>query len=337
MKVALVTGVTGQDGYYLTKLLLEKGYKVVGLVRRNSRYDLREFISEIGNENFLIEIGDLTDISSIINVLKKYDICEFYNLAAQSHVGISFTNPLSSTDINAMGVINCLEAIRLINKDIKFYQASSSELYGDTVEEFQNEKTPFRPRSPYGCSKLFSFAITKNYREAYDMFSSNGILFNHESPRRSINFVTRKVTSTFAKINSGIESKLEIGNLNAKRDWGYAKDYVEMMWRILNHNKPDDFVIASGEVYTVRNLIELAAKYFNYDIKWEGEGINEIGYDNKTNQKLVVVNPDHFRPAEVEYLRGDYSKAKKLLKWEPKTSFEELIEIMCEHDKKIFS
>ena len=337
MKIALVTGVTGQDGYYLTKLLLEKGYKVVGLVRRNSRYDLREFISEIGNENFLIEIGDLTDISSIINVLKKYDICEFYNLAAQSHVGISFTNPLSSTDINAMGVINCLEAIRLINKDIKFYQASSSELYGDTVEEFQNEKTPFRPRSPYGCSKLFSFAITKNYREAYDMFSSNGILFNHESPRRSINFVTRKVTSTFAKINSGIESKLEIGNLNAKRDWGYAKDYVEMMWRILNHNKPDDFVIASGEVYTVRNLIELAAKYFNYDIKWEGEGINEIGYDNKTNQKLVVVNPDHFRPAEVEYLRGDYSKAKKLLKWEPKTSFEELIEIMCEHDKKIFS
>ena len=337
MKIALVTGVTGQDGYYLTKLLLEKDYKVVGLVRRNSRYDLREFISEIGNENFFIEIGDLTDISSIINVLKKYDICEFYNLAAQSHVGISFTNPLSSTDINAMGVINCLEAIRLTNKDIKFYQASSSELYGDTVEEFQNEKTPFRPRSPYGCSKLFSFAITKNYREAYDMFSSNGILFNHESPRRSINFVTRKVTSTFAKINSGIESKLEIGNLNAKRDWGYAKDYVEMMWRILNHNKPDDFVIASGEVYTVRNLIELAAKYFNYDIKWEGEGINEIGYDHKTNKKLVVVNPDHFRPAEVEYLRGDYSKAKKILKWEPKTSFQQLIEIMCEHDKNLFS
>ena len=337
MKIALVTGVTGQDGYYLTKLLLEKDYKVVGLVRRNSRYDLREFISEIGNENFLIEIGDLTDISSIINVLKKYDICEFYNLAAQSHVGISFTNPLSSTDINAMGVINCLEAIRLINKDIKFYQASSSELYGDTVEEFQNEKTPFRPRSPYGCSKLFSFAITKNYREAYDMFSSNGILFNHESPRRSINFVTRKVTSTFAKINSGIESKLEIGNLNAKRDWGYAKDYVEMMWRILNHNKPDDFVIATGEVYTVRYMIELTAKYFNYDIRWEGDGIDEIGYDYKTNQKLVVVNPDYFRPAEVEYLRGDFTKAKKMLNWEPTTSFEELIRIMCDHDKKLFS
>jgi len=337
MKTALVTGVTGQDGYYLSKLLLEKGYKVIGLVRRNSRYDLQKFSSDIGNENFLIETGDLTDISSLINILKKYDICEFYNLAAQSHVGISFTNPISSTDINAMGVINCLEAIRLINKDIKFYQASSSELYGDTVEEFQNENTPFRPRSPYGCSKLFSFAITKNYREAYDMFSSNGILFNHESPRRSINFVTRKVTSTFAKISSGMEKQLEIGNLTAKRDWGYAKDYVEMMWRILDHKTPDDFVIATGEVYTVKHMIELTAKYFDYHIRWDGEGVDEIGYDSKTNKKLVVVNPDYFRPAEVEYLRGDFTKAKKILNWEPTTSFEELIKIMCDHDKKLFS
>jgi len=337
MKTALVTGVTGQDGYYLSKLLLEKDYKVIGLVRRNSRYDLQQFIADIGDKNFIIETGDLTDISSMINVLKKYDICEFYNLAAQSHVGISFTNPISSTDINAMGVINCLEAIRLVNKDIKFYQASSSELYGDTVEEFQNENTPFSPRSPYGCSKLFSFAITKNYREAYDMFSSNGILFNHESPRRSTNFVTRKVTSTFAKINSGMEDKLEIGNLNAQRDWGYAKDYVEMMWKILDHNIPDDFVIATGEVSTVRHMIELTANYFEYDIKWDGSGIDEIGYDAKSGKKLVTVNPDYFRPAEVEYLRGDFSKAKTILKWEPKTSFEELIKIMCDHDKKLFS
>ncbi len=337
MKTALVTGVSGQDGYYLSKLLLEKNYKVIGLVRRNSRYDLQQFVTDIGNKNFILETGDLTDISSIISVLKKYDICEFYNLAAQSHVGISFTNPISTTDINSMGVVNCLEAIRLIDKDIKFYQASSSELYGDTVEEFQDENTPFRPRSPYGCSKLFSFAITKNYREAYNMFTSNGILFNHESPRRSINFVTRKVTSTFAKINSGMENKLDIGNLDAKRDWGYAKDYVEMMWRILDHNTPDDFVIATGEVFTVRQMIEMTAHYFEYDIKWDGKGIDEIGYDSKSGKKLVVVNPDHFRPSEVEYLRGDFSKAKEILKWEPKTSFEQLIKIMCDHDKKLFS
>ena len=336
MKTALVTGVTGQDGYYLSKLLLEKKYKVIGLVRRNSRYDLQKFIADINNKNFIVEIGDLTDLSSIISILKKYDICECYNLAAQSHVGISFTNPISSTDINAMGTLNCLEAIRFTNKDIKFYQASSSELYGDTVTEFQNEETPFSPRSPYGCSKLFSFAITKNYREAYDMFSTNGILFNHESPRRSINFVTRKVTSSFAKIRSGKQDILQIGNLDAQRDWGYAKDFVEMIWKIVNHDTPDDFVIATGEVHSVRHLVELAGSFFDYNIEWKGKGINEVGYDTKTNKKLVVVNPNHFRPAEIEYLRGDFTKAKKLLNWKPKTSFKQLIELMCEHDQKIF-
>ena len=336
MKTALVTGVSGQDGYYLSRLLLQKGYKVVGLFRRNSRYDLREFQKEINNENFFAEIADLTDLSSLINVLKKYDVEEFYNLAAQSHVGISFTNPISSTEINATGTLNCLEAIRLVNEEIRFYQASSSELYGDTEAEFQDENTVFKPRSPYGCSKLFAYSITKNYREAYNMFSSNGILFNHESPRRSVNFVTRKVTSSFAKIYHNNLDILEIGNLNAKRDWGYAKDYVEMIWRILNHTEPDDFVIATGKVFSVKYMIEIAGNYFGYDIKWEGSGVDEIGYDVKSGRKLVKVNSKHFRPAEVEYLRGDFSKAKQILGWEPQTTFDELIKIMCEHDKKLF-
>ena len=229
-----------------------------------------------------------------------------------------------------------LESIRLINKKIKFYQASSSELFGDTTEKFQNEQSPFQPRSPYGCAKLFAFAITKNYREAYGIFASNGILFNHESPRRSINFVTRKVTSSFAKIRNNKLDCLEIGNLDAKRDWGYAKDFVEMIWKMLQHDKPDDFVIATGEVHSVRDMIEVVSKYFDYEIEWKGEGLNEIGIDKKTQNVLVRVNPNHFRPAEVSYLRGSYSKAENQLNWKPKTSFEELMHIMCEADARKF-
>ena len=336
MKTALVTGLTGQDGYYLTKFLLEKNYNVIAIARRNSRYDFNKLKSDINNTNFNIEIADLNDLPSLINIIKNKPIEEVYNLAAQSHVGISFTNPISTTEINGIGALNLLEAIRLINKDIKFYQASSSELFGETTEETQNEDTPFSPRSPYGCSKLFAFAITKNYREAYNMFSSNGILFNHESPRRSVNFVTRKVTSSFAKMKYNKQTHLEIGNLDAKRDWGYAKDFVEIIWKILQHNIADDFVVATGEVHSVREMIELVAKYFDFDLQWEGSGVDEVGYDKKTNKKLVTVNPTHFRPAEVSYLKGNYSKAKKELGWEPKTSFKKLINIMCKSDEEKF-
>lgn len=336
MKTAVVTGVTGQDGYYLTEFLLKKEYKVIGIARRNSRYDFNKLTNEINNKNFSIEIADLNDLSSLINIIKDNHVDEIYNLAAQSHVGISFTNPISTTEINALGTLNLLESIRLINKKIKFYQASSSELFGDTTEKFQNEQSPFHPRSPYGCAKLFAFAITKNYREAYGIFASNGILFNHESPRRSINFVTRKVTSSFAKIRNNKLDCLEIGNLDAKRDWGYAKDFVEMIWKMLQHDKPDDFVIATGEVHSVRDMIEVVSKYFDYEIEWKGEGVNEIGVDKKTQNVLVRVNPNHFRPAEVSYLRGSYSKAESELNWKPKTSFEELMHIMCEADARKF-
>jgi GDPmannose 4,6-dehydratase len=336
MKTAIVTGVTGQDGYYLTQFLLEKNYQVIGVARRNSRYDFDKLKSEINNENFSIEIADLNDLPSLIHIVKNNPVEEIYNLAAQSHVGISFTNPISTTEINATGTLNLLECIRLINKDIKFYQASSSELFGETTEKFQNEDSPFQPRSPYGCAKLFAFAITKNYREAYGMFASNGILFNHESPRRSINFVTRKVTSSFAKIKYNKLDCLQIGNLDSKRDWGYAKDFVEMMWKMLQHDKPDDFVIATGEVHSVREMIEVVSKYFDFDLEWKGEGVDEIGVDKKTNKVLVRVNPDHFRPSEVSYLRGSFSKAEQTLNWKPTTSFEQLMHLMCKSDAKKF-
>ncbi|MBN2734047.1 MAG: GDP-mannose 4,6-dehydratase [Methanomicrobiaceae archaeon] len=312
-KVALVTGLTGQDGSYLTELLLSKGYDVYGLVRRlssPSTTNIKHLLSEV---NFIQ--GDLIDQSSLDNAIYSCKPDEVYNLAAQSFVGTSWEQPVLTGEVNAIGVTRLLEAIRKNKKDAKFYQASSSEMFGKVVEMPQTEKTPFYPRSPYGISKVYSYYYTVNYRESYDMFCSNGILFNHESPRRGIEFVTRKITDSVAKISLGLASELRLGNLDAKRDWGFAGDYVKAMWMMLQHDKPDDFVIATGETHSVREFVELA--------------FSEVGLDYKD---YVVVDPKFFRPAEVNILLGDYGKAKNLLKWEPEVSFKELISMMVKSD-----
>ena len=334
MKNALITGITGQDGSYLAEFLIEKGYIVYGLVRRSSLFNrsrIEHVLAEYPNQIKLV-YGDLSDSSSLNRLLEKYPPDEIYNLGAQSHVGISFEIPEYTSDVNGLGTLRLLDAIREVGIKPKLYQASSSELYGKIVESPQTETTKFHPRSPYACSKAFAYYITQNYREAYDLFACNGILFNHESPRRSENFVTRKVTLSLAKIKYGLQDHLALGNLDAKSDWGYAKDYVEAMWLMLQQDQPDDYVIATGETHSIRELVELAAEICGYNIKWEGERMDEKGIDSKTGNILVTLDRLYLRPAEVETLCGNSSKAKKKLNWRPKTTFKELIELMVKSD-----
>jgi GDPmannose 4,6-dehydratase len=336
-KIALITGITGQDGSYLAEFLLEKGYDVHGLVRRTSlfnrgRIDDSMTAARKAGKTYELHYGDMADSSSINRILALVRPDEVYNLAAQSHVKVSFDSPESTADVDATGVLRLLEGIRSNKLDARFYQASTSELYGQVVEVPQTEKTPFYPRSPYGVAKLYGFWITKNYREAYDMHASNGILFNHESPRRGENFVTRKITLSLAKIKAGTESVLRLGNIDAKRDWGFAGDYVEMMWMMLQQPKGDDYVAATGETHTVREFIDKAAPLCGFDIEWEGAGVNEKGRDRKTGKVIVEIDPKFFRPAEVELLIGDPAKAVKQLGWKPKVKFEGLVEMMMKAD-----
>jgi len=336
MKKALITGITGQDGSYLAEFLLEKGYEVHGIHRRSS-------ISNMGRiEHILDKItlhdGDLSDSSSLIRIINIVQPDEIYNLAAQSHVQVSFDVPEYSGDVDALGVLRILEAVRILGltKKTKVYQASTSELYGKVEEIPQKETTPFHPYSPYAVAKQYGFWITKEYREAYGMFAVNGILFNHESERRGETFVTRKITLAAGRIAEGLQDHLELGNMDSLRDWGYAKDYVECMWMILQHDTPEDFVIATGEQHTVRDFTEKAFAVNGMKIRWEGTGIDEKGYDAETGKLLVSVNPQWFRPTDVDNLWGDPTKAKTVLGWNPqKTSYEELIRIMAEHDRKL--
>ncbi|ABO35604.1 GDP-mannose 4,6-dehydratase [Methanococcus maripaludis C5] len=334
MKIALITGITGQDGYFLTKLLLEKNYEIHGIVRRNSQNSLGnlDYLTNSEKEKLNIHWGDITDNLFMDSIIKKIKPDEVYHLAAQSFVGFSFENPKFTYDVNIGGTLNVVNAVKEYSSDSKVYFAATSELFGKVQEIPQKETTSFYPRSPYGVSKLAGFWTIKNYRESYDLFMSNGILFNHESEMRGPEFVTRKITLSVAKISKGIQECLELGNLDAKRDWGYAKDYVEGMWKILQHDEADDFVLSTNETYTVRNFVELAFKFAGINIMWEGCGINEVGKDSKSGKILVKVNPAFFRPAEVELLIGDHSKAKSILGWEPKTKFEELVEIMVKKD-----
>jgi len=329
--VALVSGITGQDAYYLSKFLLDKNYEIYGMYRRNST-DINERLIDLKDEINLVD-GDLTDTSSLVRILNKTKPDEIYNLAAQSFVPESWTQPIASADITGTGVLRMLEAIRLTNKDVKFYQACSSEMFGKVQDIPQTEKTKFYPRSPYGCAKVYGFDITRNYRESYDMFACSGILFNHESPKRGKQFVTRKITNTAARIKLGLQDTLELGNLDAKRDWGYAGDFVEAMYFMLQQPKPKDYVIATNETHSVREFVDEAFNLVDMPLEWEGKGLNEIGkYKDKT---IVKVNPDFYRPAEVDILLGDYSKAKKELGWEPKTKFKELVKMMVESDLKL--
>ena len=329
MKKALITGITGQDGSYLAELLLEKGYEVHGIIRRSSSINTGR-IDHI-YQNINLHYGDLTDSTNVVRVIQKVQPDEIYNLGAQSHVKVSFEMPEYTADVDAVGTLRILEAVRLLGMEdrVRIYQASTSELYGLVQETPQKETTPFYPRSPYGVAKIYGYWITKNYREAYGMYACTGILFNHESPRRGETFVTRKITRALSKISVGLQDCLYLGNLNAKRDWGHAKDFVEAMWLMLQQNEPDDYVIATGVQYSVREFVEEAAPYFGMKIVWEGEGLNEVGIDKNTGNTIIRVDSKYFRPAEVETLLGDASKAKEKLGWEPKTSFKQLVEDMC--------
>jgi GDPmannose 4,6-dehydratase len=327
-KRALITGITGQDGSYLAKFLVEKGYDVYGMYRRSST-DAFERIGDLRKKITLVE-GDVTDMSSIHRILQEVKPTEIYNLAAQSYVPDSWTQAISTANIDAIGPLNILESIKLINPKIKFYQASTSEMFGKVRENPQTEKTPFYPRSPYGVSKVFGHFITQNYRESFNLFACSGILFNHESPRRGKQFITRKVSHSVAKIKSGFQEFFEIGNLDSKRDWGFAGDYVEAMWLILQQDKPQDYVIGTGETHSVREFIEESFKVVDMPIRWEGKGIEEVG---KNGDKVVVkVSPKYYRPAEVDLLMSDPSKAKKEIGWEAKTSFKELVNMMVKSD-----
>jgi GDPmannose 4,6-dehydratase len=334
MKTAIITGVTGQDGAYLTELLLEKGYKVIGTYRRTSSVNFwrLEFLGVSQHPNLELVDYDLTDLSNSIRLLEKYQPDEVYNLAAQSFVGVSFEQPITTAEITGVGPLNLLEAIRIVNKNIRFYQASTSELYGKVQAIPQDEKTPFYPRSPYAVAKLFAHWSVVNYRESYGIFASSGILFNHESPLRGLEFVTRKITDKVAKISLGDETPLELGNIDAKRDWGFAKEYVEGMWRMLQHDTPDTFVLATNETHTVRSFVEWAFKAVNINIEWKGVEADEKGYHAETGQLLVQINPKFYRPAEVELLIGDYTKAETALGWKPQTSVEQLCKMMVESD-----
>ena len=329
MKKALITGITGQDGSYLAELLLSKGYEVHGIVRRASLINTHR-IDHI-YEKLKLHYGDLTDAVSVMGVIKDVEPCEIYNLGAQSHVKVSFKIPEYTGQVDAMGTLRVLEAVRMLGmeKDVRIYQASTSELYGDVKETPQTETTPFHPRSPYGVAKLYGYWIIKNYREAYGMHCSSGILFNHESERRGETFVTRKITRGLSRISVGMEKLLRLGNIHAKRDWGHARDYVEAMWLMLQQDKPDDYVIATGEQYSVKDFIEEAAPYFGFKLEWMGEGLDETAFDWNTKKPVIIIDPEYFRPAEVESLLGDATKAKEVLGWEPKTSFKELVEEMC--------
>ena len=328
-KVALITGITGQDGSYLAELLLEKDYEVHGIVRRSSLINTHR-IDHIYPQLHL-HYGDLTDATNLISVIKKVEPDEIYNLGAQSHVKVSFETPDYTAQVDGLGTLRVLEAVRLLGmeKKTRIYQASTSELYGEVQETPQSETTPFHPRSPYGVAKLYGYWIIKNYRESYGMHCSSGILFNHESPRRGETFVTRKITQGLSRISSGLQNCIELGNLNAKRDWGHAKDYVEAMWLMLQQDEPDDYVIATGQQYSVKEFIEEAAPIFGFNIEWMGEGLDEIGYDWGMKRTVIKVNDRYFRPAEVESLLGDATKAKEKLGWEPKITFKELVEDMC--------
>jgi len=332
MKSALITGITGQDGSYLAELLLEKGYNVYGMIRRKSKLDYGNSEHLKKDVNFIY--GDMTDPISLIAAMKISQADEVYNLAAQSFVATSWEQPIATTEMDGIGVTNILEAIRLVKPSAKFYQASTSEMFGLVQEVPQKETTPFYPRSPYGIAKLYGHWITKNYRESYDMFTSSGILFNHESPRRGKEFVTRKITDTVARIKYGIQDKLELGNLDSKRDWGFAGDYVKAMWLMLQQEKPDDYVVATGETHKIREFVDLAFKYVDIDIEWIGSGVKERGINRKTGKILIEVNPKFFRPAEVELLLGDPTKAKNQLNWERKISFVGLANMMMEEDMK---
>ena len=328
MKVALITGITGQDGSYLAELLLEKGYEVHGIVRRASLINTHRIDHIYDQIN--LHYGDLTDATNIIGVIKKVEPDEIYNLGAQSHVKVSFETPEYTGNVDGLGTLRILEAVRLLGMEdqVRIYQASTSELYGLVQEVPQKETTPFYPRSPYGVAKLYGYWIVKNYRESYGLHASSGILFNHESPRRGETFVTRKITRGLSRISTGEQDVLSLGNLDARRDWGHAKDFVEAMWLMLQQDEPDDYVIATGVQYSVRDFVEAAAPYFGMKIEWMGEGLNEVGYDWNTKRPVIKVDPKYFRPAEVESLLGDASKAKEKLGWEPKISFTELVEDM---------
>ena len=340
-KVALITGINGQDGSYLAELLLKKGYTVHGVIRRASTFN-RERIEQLysfenpARRHFILHYGDMTDSSNLIRLVNEIRPHEIYHLAAQSHVKISFQVPEYTANVDGLGTLRLLEAVRFLglDKHTRIYNASTSELFGKSKEFPQNEDTPFHPRSPYGVAKLYAHWIAKNYREAYDMFICDGILFNHESPRRGENFVTRKITLSIAKILAGKQERLHLGNLDAKRDWGYAPDFVEAMWLMLQQDGPDDFVIATGEAHSVREFIEFAFKEVGIDIEWKGSGVDEKGVDAATGKVLVEVDPKYFRPAEVDYLLGDASKAKELLGWRPKVGFEELVKLMMRGDLK---
>ena len=340
-KVALITGVTGQDGAYLSELLLKKNYEVHGIKRRassfnTSRIDHLYQDKHKENVNFFLHYGDLTDATNLIRIIQEVQPDEVYNLGAQSHVKVSFEIPEYTANSDALGTLRILEAIRILKleKKIKFYQASTSELYGKSQEVPQNEKTPFYPRSPYGVAKLYAFWIVKNYREAYGMFACNGILFNHESPIRGETFVTRKITRAAVKIKLGVQKKLYLGNLDAKRDWGHAKDYVDGMWRMLQHENAEDFVLATGKTNTIREFCNLSFHELGIKINWKGKGENEVGLDASTGKEIILIDSNYYRPSEVDLLVGDASKAKKLLDWEPQNNLNSLIKEMINSDYK---
>jgi GDPmannose 4,6-dehydratase len=341
-KKALITGITGQDGSYLAELLLEKGYDVHGVVRRASTFNrerIDHLYSDIPDSNIHTELhyGDLGDSNSLLRILAKVRPDEIYNLAAQSHVGISFDIPEYTGDVTGMGVVRFLELIRSLDLDTRFYQASSSELYGKVLENPQTETTQFYPRSPYACAKAYAFHITRNYRESYDIFACNGILFNHESPRRGKNFVTRKITYSLAAIQAGKQDVLHLGNLDARRDWGYAPEYTEGMWRMLQQDTPDDYVLATGTTVSVREFLEYCLEHIGMDFKREGEGVDEKYIDNQTGKTIVAVHPRYYRPTEVDELCGDPSKAKAKLGWEAKTDVKGLAEIMLQADLELLN
>jgi GDPmannose 4,6-dehydratase len=338
-KKALITGITGQDGSYLTELLLEKGYEVHGIIRRASTFNTARIDHlyrdpHVNGVGMYLHYGDLSDSSSINRLLEKIQPDEIYHLGAQSHVRVSFDTPEFTGDVTGLATTRLLDAIKEVGIKTRFYQASSSEMFGMVREEDLpiTEKTLFHPRSPYAVAKVYAYWMTRNYRESYNIFAVNGILFNHESPRRGETFVTRKVTRGLSRIKLGLDKKLYMGYLHAKRDWGYAPDFVEGMWRMLQQDKPDDYVLATGETHTVKEMIEIAGKELDFDIVWDGEGINEKGIDRKTNKTIIEIDPKYFRPAEVDVLLGDYSKAKNQMGWEPKVKFNELIKLMVRSD-----
>lgn len=337
MKKALLTGITGQDGSYLAELLLAKGYEVHGVIRRASTFNTARINHlytdpHVNGVKFFLHYGDLSDAGNLVRIIEKINPDEIYNLGAQSHVRVSFDIPEYTSNIDGLGTLRILDAIKEVGLKTKFYQASSSEMFGQVRETPQTELTPFYPRSPYGCAKVYSYWITVNYRESYDLFACNGILFNHESPRRGETFVTKKITRGLARIKLGLDKKLYLGNLDSKRDWGYAPDYVEGMWAMLQQEKPGDYILATNVTHSVREFVAESCRLLGIDLIWSGSGVKEVGIDKNTNQTIIEIDPKYFRPAEVDLLQGDYAKANRELGWEPKTNFKELVKIMVEAD-----